>query len=188
MCGVRGVSLFLLLCAPVNLLAQQSWTEAAEMGAVVIEPAAAAPFADQPLSRGVVVAYSNRSEFESTFPGLTLEDFEDLDVLPGAFCAGLAPLNASTNDPGCVAPGDIVDGFQLDATPNGQYAVYGAGVAGVPSTVIGPSAFVDDAVLSFPGGVDVAASRSPARSSRVSWSSRSTSSSATSKSRLPSIA
>ena len=147
-----GVSVFVLL-APGHLLAQEARPEAIS---TAIASEAATPVADQPVTRlnQRITFFTDRAAFEALYPGLTLEDFEDLDVPPGTGCNGTPPLNAASSNPGCVSPGDIANGLQFDVViggGSGTYAAFGVGFISAPSNVLGPSGSSDHALLSFPG-------------------------------------
>ena len=151
---VVGVS-FLLLSAPGDLLAQPSSTKAAEhAGEVPASDGGATGVTSGPRTAQPATFYTDRAGFVALFPGLTLEDFEDLDVTAGTFCTGSSPLDASTNDPGCVSPGDIATGLRLEVLgAPGPYVAFGASFLTNPSVVVGPNSLTDNSRLRFPDTV-----------------------------------
>ena len=155
---VVGVSLLGLVFAPGTLLAQESSTKLAETSPAAVALEAVAPAADSPATRlsRQVEFFTDRAAFEALFPALTLEDFEDLDVLPDSLCTGAPVLDAMTNVPGCVGTGDIAAGIELRvdnvAANLPDWAALGAGFLGVSSRVVGPNDTIDGFIFDFPEG------------------------------------
>ena len=72
-------------------------------------------FAGTPISGGIL-PYTDQSEFETDFPGLPKEDFEESQVAENWAVGFPEPLNSTTNVPGAFVPGDILDGLTVTYT------------------------------------------------------------------------
>ena len=103
------------------------------------------------------VYYVDRPTFDTANPGLTLEDFENLNIGPLDIESCAAPLNSTTGPGGtCWDVGDVIPGFSLQDNPgpdgNG-ISVVGPGFAGYPSRAPGANTFLDSLDLFLTGGV-----------------------------------
>ncbi|GAB4339531.1 MAG: hypothetical protein Kow0089_12510 [Desulfobulbaceae bacterium] len=74
-----------------------------------------------------VLQYDNETEFTTAFPGLTLEDFEESPVPAGGSTECAGPIDSTTDQAGCFAPGDIAAGLTIDSLPDNRVPVAGAG-------------------------------------------------------------
>jgi hypothetical protein len=87
--------------------------------------------------------YTDRATFDSDYPGLPNEDFEEATVLPGGVSPCDTPINSQSDD-SCFSPGDIVPGVDIQDNPSySNMAALGPGFFGNPSKVVGPAAFAD---------------------------------------------
>ena len=93
--------------------------------------------------------YTDRPTFDTAAPGLPVEDFENHLIGPNAVQAAPGPWNTATNNV-VYAPGGLMPGFSLDATP-GDVVLLSTGFMGLPSSIAGPNTFADDTVITFPG-------------------------------------
>lgn len=97
--------------------------------------------------------YSNRAIFESTYPGLQTEDFEESTVSPGTISTFASPLNKSTDGPGGFSTGDIAEDLHLsslDATiPSSELSIVGSNY-GIP-----PMNNPSNVLCHGPGGRDL---------------------------------
>ena len=105
-----------------------------------------------PDTHTIVNAFSSRANFDSAYPGAPLEDFEDTLLSDNVVLNFDGPLNSSTNN-SAYAPGAIMDGISINAVINGgdgQLAVLTDGyMVGVPTTMVGANAFVDNTEITF---------------------------------------
>ena len=82
---------------------------------------------------GQLTVFTDRATFETEFPDLVKEDFEDGNVAPVIQTTCDSPIDENSDD-NCFAPGDIEPGVQFAADPNiFGMAIVGAG--GVSNTV-----------------------------------------------------
>lgn len=100
--------------------------------------------------------YADRVAFLSTFPGLTMEDFETGGPAPGTIPGCGSPFSATNL--GCgYGVGDIVPGFSLESSTfrptNGIFGLPPGLGFGNSSKVIGINFFVDIGFLHFDEGV-----------------------------------
>lgn len=80
------------------------------------------------VTAGSLLKYLNQTEFETAFPGLPMEDFEESPVEPELSTNCIGPLDSTTDQPGCFAPGDIMPGLSIDTDLlDGTIPVLGAG-------------------------------------------------------------
>ena len=77
---------------------------------------------------GGLLQYTSQSDFESAFPLLPKEDFEESPIADGAFAFCTGPIDTTTNQPGCFVPGDILPGISFDNTTHSLW-VLGTGYA-----------------------------------------------------------
>lgn len=90
-------------------------------------PITITPSAPTPTTNGLLT-FTSQAEFETAFPGLPKEDFEESPVAAGAFTFCTGPINSSTNQPpNCFVPGDILPGLSIDSDPGHQLPVNGVG-------------------------------------------------------------
>lgn len=96
----------------------------------------------------VLTFFNNQAAFTAAAPGLTLEDFENGSVAPGALIGCPSPL--SNSSPGaCFPAGELVDGFSFSATA-GVTVSLGPGVVPVnPTAWIAADLFVAGSFFEF---------------------------------------
>lgn len=91
---------------------------------------------------GTQTTYTTRAAFDAaTGATLPIEGFENGNAPPGTVAdCGTGPLDAATNVPACLSPGDMLPGLEMAdrAKTFGarRLAMYGAGYAGNPTRVI----------------------------------------------------
>jgi subtilisin-like proprotein convertase family protein len=100
-----------------------------------------------------LVLYGDRGVFDSDWPGLPVEDFENTLVPTDSMLACDGPFD-STTDNGCFAPGGILDGIRFQASPDntGSLVVLTEGSYGMPSAVVGPVNISANYDILFLGG------------------------------------
>jgi hypothetical protein len=98
----------------------------------------------------VVTFYNNEADFLAAAGSVVNESFGNTSAEPGGVCSGDGNvLNSSTND-SCYQPGDVLDGFTLEATVDSTgYVVLGSGFLGNPIPVVGPNTFTASMDLTF---------------------------------------
>jgi hypothetical protein len=111
--------------------------------------------------QGGLTVYPDRAAFNAANPGLPVEDFEDVAVLPGSLCVSPSPADANTNNI-CVSAGDITQGLAIAATGPNQGApdalvAWDGGTFSNPTNAIGANFFSDDTEVRFNPGVTAAA-------------------------------
>ncbi|MCL7486860.1 MAG: hypothetical protein M8357_01625 [Desulfobulbaceae bacterium] len=99
--------------------------------------------------------YTSQFEFETVYPSLLKEDFEESPIADGEGLAFPIPLDSSTNAPGAFAPGDIRDGLAIQTVngtnpSNGLYAM-GTSLAHNTSKALGIYWFSDTMDILFTG-------------------------------------
>jgi hypothetical protein len=96
-----------------------------------------------------VAVYDDQTAFETAFPGLPLEDFEESPVAPGAVLACGTVFDSATND-ACFATGDILNGIAIQGVEGGTMAVLGDTFAGSSTINVGPNFGVETLEIVFP--------------------------------------
>lgn len=153
---VAAASVGLLLSAAVASAAPVSFVEASlppnplKKGSQTVVPAAPVP--PSPIGRGTLTIFTSRGTFQSAFPGLPLEDFEEGNAPGGNFSVCDAPLDAS-GDAACgFNPGDILPGVAFQDSPGPDAAamiLLGAGAALNASQVLISNTFSDSFEIVF---------------------------------------
>ncbi|MHB8790090.1 MAG: hypothetical protein ACYDBT_09445 [Desulfobulbaceae bacterium] len=116
-------------------------------------PATITPAVPTPSTNGLL-RFTSQAEFETAFPGLPKEDFEESPVAAGTFTLCTGPLDSSTNQPpNCFVPGDILPGLSIDSDPGHQLPVTGIGFGGLTasSVTLGSTPLSDVISISFSG-------------------------------------
>lgn len=136
--------------SPSPSLAPASLTDSIVSGESV--QAAAAPViipAAPTVTTNGLLRFTSQVEFETAFPGLPKEDFEESPVAAGvpAFCDR---IDSTTNVAGAFAPGDILEGLALEATGTARagcpgqctMVVVGSGLGGWAPASISISTYI----------------------------------------------
>jgi len=96
-------------------------------------------------------AYTNREDFEATYPLLNKEDFESGDLGGSGSRACPSPLDASS-DNDCFSPGDLKPGVEYRIQDNPLIPQLGlSGPKPGRSITLGPNGFSDYLIASFSG-------------------------------------
>ncbi len=163
---MRTLALLLVLLAPA-VFAQSDAPRASDGRHIRVPDADAMALGRRSLDRpavqriGGLTFYATRSDFDAANPGLPVEDFEDVDVAPAAFCASFSPVDAYTDDD-CYAPGTLMAPFAIAAVGPTQGEFDAAIALGEgyrvldfpqPSTVVGANLAVDTTEVRFDPGV-----------------------------------
>lgn len=147
-------------CVLVLLAAGQSFgaerTLSAQVAKQGIPPLEAAPAPSAPMATGASRAqttYTSRAAFQAAHgSSLPVETFENGNVPPGGVATCFSPMNAATNDPACVSPGDLLPGIEIASVnvsgANGL-AMLGAGFAGNPTITVVSNYFTDSTDFRF---------------------------------------
>ena len=109
------------------------------------------------ISAGNLITYTDEQLFNSKWPNLLTETFEEADVEPNAAEACSSPLSSTTMG-NCFRRGDIIEGLfisNLPAPQKGGIAAFGTGWFSLPSKMVGPSVGNDRLNLEFVPPVNV---------------------------------
>ena len=103
------------------------------------------------ITPGSLLYYTSKSDFQSAFPNLLKEDFDESPVGTYSFCTG--PIDSYTNQPpDCFVPGNILPGLSIDSYPSSTLFVYGAGYNTLTTTSVTlGSPIADIMTLTFSG-------------------------------------
>lgn len=92
--------------------------------------------APTPTTNGLL-QFTSQSDFESAFPGLPKEDFEESPIGSGLVDICTGPIDNTTNQPpNCFVPWDILDGLSIDSDPGHQPRIVGIGYASLTTTSV----------------------------------------------------
>lgn len=130
-----------------DLAATGETFRAAAMPAV-ITPAAAT------VTTNGLLTFTSQAEFQTAFPGLPKEDFEESPIGAGTFNLCTGPINSSTNQPpNCFVPGDILPGLSIDSDPGHTVPVVGVGYSTLTasSVTLSSTPLPDVISISFSG-------------------------------------
>jgi len=153
-----GLGMLLVMLMPVAHLAASgvdNLTDVAPPGGPIVAPASPSGPAVVNGPNGLTY-YNDRGTFETAYPGLPLEDFNDTLIGPGAITGCPAPFNSTTSN-ACFAPGTIIPGVNFQDNPlNGAgggsangLAVLGTGALGNASPTVVANTFVDMFEVTF---------------------------------------
>lgn len=109
------------------------------------------------ISAGDLITYTDEQLFNSKWPNLLTETFEEADVEPNAAVACSSPLSSTTMGD-CFRRGDIIEGLTISDLPgpqDGGIAAFGVGWMGLPSKMVAPNIGNDRLNLEFVPPVNV---------------------------------
>lgn len=155
--------LALLLVASFPAALAQSISASASTGRIHAEPEIHSRSFDHRPSvehRGGLTFYATRAAFDDANPGLPVEDFEDVEVAPGTWCASFSPVDSGSDDD-CYDRGTLMAPLGIAAVGPTQSSfdaviALGAGYFGQPSTVLGANLGADTTEIRFNPGVHAA--------------------------------
>ena len=94
---------------------------------------------------------NDEAQFTTEYPGLAVQDFRGLGVIPGSDSNCTTPVNEFSDD-ACFSPGDVLPGIEFSAFPQGDIALLGAFVANNPFPALATDEFLDTLVIGFLNG------------------------------------
>jgi uncharacterized repeat protein (TIGR01451 family) len=173
-CGRLAMSLALLfVLGATSAHASASFRDAANPTPNPLKEGIAAPAPIAPVAitdpLGTLTFYTDRTVFETAFPGLPEETFEAGNALPGGFSTCDAPLDSAGDGPCGYAAGEILDGIALQDNPGPEPAaliLLGAGTSLNPTMALIANTFSDafDIVFNPPvsaAGMDLHSTPAP---------------------------
>ena len=108
---------------------------------------------------GGLTFYTDRATFDTDFPGLPCEDFEEGVIAPGGVQGIDAPLDNTTTNPPVFSAGDIEPGIRFQDNPGpdpGGLVVLGAGFGTNASIILLANTFNDTFEIEFTDGMTTA--------------------------------
>jgi len=129
-----------------------TWTHECNVGSAFPASEASSAFNfTKSASPGALTFYSDRTTYETDFPGLELEDFEDGLTLPTEVLVCSDPFNSTTNDV-CWTPGDVIADVDFGSSSGLDMVTVGGDVFGTgDGVIVGPNFFADSLVVDFTG-------------------------------------
>ena len=97
------------------------------------------------------ITFSSRAAFNAAAPGLPVETFESGLVAAGSSTSCNGPLSSASASP-CFPAGGLLPGATYSAVPglsNPNMILFGAGILGATSKVLGPNFFADTLDITF---------------------------------------